>query len=309
MASVMAIVSKALFEKMVPKGVSLGTVVEVDRYVSANKAFDSLGSGNSIFMVTVRPPDEKLWLVAVLDNPTRKGSDWHAANAAPLTDVTATIKKLKFESGTGLAAKKGALGMSLQTPRVLTDADVKLFRDLVAKAHPSGKKITANTAYRAAVDAVIASPKKKKGKASKLGGLRLANGRKPSKGTQADLAKHEVKQLETILGKGKVGTLFDGKLAEDLAEISIVDVVDTATGTPKYQLVLFGYGDGTMFAHGTTKEVVGVCQHGLDGDITPALTRDLALAWIEGAKREKLWPGHIDFDDDELGSDDDDDDE
>lgn len=60
MASVMAIVSKALFEKMVPKGVQPGAVVDIDRYKSAHRAFAGLSEGDAIFLVTVRPPDEAL---------------------------------------------------------------------------------------------------------------------------------------------------------------------------------------------------------------------------------------------------------
>lgn len=141
MPSVLAIVSKAVFEKMVPKNVKLGTVVETDRYLSNNKAFEKLEKGDAIFLVTVRPPDEKLWLVGILESPKRDGTAWVAQpNVTPLTDIASAIPELEFQSGTGLAPKPGALGMSLQTPRALTDSDVKLLRSLgtgtVAAAKP-----------------------------------------------------------------------------------------------------------------------------------------------------------------------------
>lgn len=72
MSSVLAIVSKALFAKMVPKNVALGAVVDTSAYTSSNKTFDGLKKGGAIFLVTVRPPNEKLWLVGVLENPKKK---------------------------------------------------------------------------------------------------------------------------------------------------------------------------------------------------------------------------------------------
>jgi hypothetical protein len=187
MSSVLAIVSKALFEKMVPKDVKLGAVVDTNSYMSNNKTFDGLADGGAIFLVTVRPPDEKLWLVGILENPKKKGETWTAAaNEAPLTDITAAIKKLEFASGTGLKAKKGALGMSLQTPRGLTDDDVKLLRGMI-KGKPVSGKVHAKDAYMKAVDEVV--HKHKKG--GKLGKFRLENRRKPFKGKAADLEASE----------------------------------------------------------------------------------------------------------------------
>src|SRR5688572_28592241 len=183
MPSVFAIVSKALFEKMVPKNVSLGTVVDVDRYVSKNKAFDELEDGDAIFMHTVRPPSEKLWLVAVIEKPKKQGDAWVGkANTTPLTDITPAVKKLVLKSGTGIKAAKGALGMSLQTPRVLTDADVALLRGMAPGAGKAtaAKKVTASSAYAEAVKEAVGTKKKKSKKAApKLGALRFERHRKP----------------------------------------------------------------------------------------------------------------------------------
>lgn len=135
MPSVLAIVSKAIFERDAKLGGrlgGLGDVVPLDRYVSSNKGLTPVAEGGALFLVTVRPPDEALWLVAVLESPTFEGAHWMASNGAknavPLTDVSALKDKLKFSTGAGMSAKKGALGMSLQTPRVLTDEDVALLR-------------------------------------------------------------------------------------------------------------------------------------------------------------------------------------
>jgi hypothetical protein len=128
MPSVLAIVSKAIFEKEA-RGVGEGDVVPLDRYVSKNKGIAPVGEGGGLFLVTVRPPDERLWLVAVLEAPKFDGESWKAAkNVVPIRDITDVKDKIKFTSGTGISAKKGALGMSLQTPRVLTGGDVALLR-------------------------------------------------------------------------------------------------------------------------------------------------------------------------------------
>jgi uncharacterized protein (TIGR02996 family) len=125
MGDVFAIVSKAVFEKQA--GVSLGDVWPVDHYNGTNKVFENtLSGGGRIFMVTVRPPDEQLWLVAVLESPKFdvKKKLWAAApNVVPATDISALRPTLKFASGKGMSQDAGTLGMSLQTPRALGDGD------------------------------------------------------------------------------------------------------------------------------------------------------------------------------------------
>jgi hypothetical protein len=55
------------------------------------------------------------------------GDIWRGArNRHAITDIGALRDKLRFQSGKGIQAKKGALGMSLQTPRVLTAEDSAL---------------------------------------------------------------------------------------------------------------------------------------------------------------------------------------
>lgn len=130
MANIMAIVSKAVFEKMLGKEKpKLGQLLKTKEYVSTNPRLDGLKAGGTLFLVTVRPPKDDLWVVAVLEKPKHNGKAWVAAdNAVTMTDINALKSKLKFDSGAGIQAKPGALGMSLQTPRVLTDADVALLR-------------------------------------------------------------------------------------------------------------------------------------------------------------------------------------
>jgi hypothetical protein len=141
MASVLAIVSKAVFEKMI-RGTAAkpGDVLPVDRYTSTNPGLEPLRDGGSLFLVTVRPPDEELWLVGVLESPRFERGEWKAApNVVPITGLAPVKAKLQFASGTGIKAKAGALGMSLQTPRELTPADVALLRGGKRPAPPAAK--------------------------------------------------------------------------------------------------------------------------------------------------------------------------
>lgn len=129
MPDVMAIVSKAIFEKAA-RGKGVGSLWPTQAYHSANKQLEKLGTGGRLFLVTVRPTAKKgevLWLVGVLESPSFDGEAWTAGrNRRPIADVTAVKDQLRFESGKGLSAGKGSLAMSLQTPRVLTAADAEL---------------------------------------------------------------------------------------------------------------------------------------------------------------------------------------
>lgn len=129
MPDILAIVSKAIFERdgrINGKPLKLGDVWPVDRYNSTAKGLASLDDGGRIFLVTVRPPNEELWLVGMIDSPKSDGYAWISAknNTLPVTNITPLRKTLVFESGKGLSQDKGTLGMSLQTPRVLTPGDV-----------------------------------------------------------------------------------------------------------------------------------------------------------------------------------------
>lgn len=130
---VMAIVSKAIFDKQA-KGAEVGTVVPFDRYTSGNKALEPLRAGGKLFMVTVRSEKERLWLVGVLEKLTPKEGAWVAAekNRYPIADISELRSRITFENGKGITAKPGALGMSLQTPRVLAASDVELLLGAVS---------------------------------------------------------------------------------------------------------------------------------------------------------------------------------
>lgn len=150
MASVLAIVSKAQFEKDVGSGARPGAVYATAIYRSTHAALGSLAQGGALFLVTVRPPDERLWLVAVLESPQLGTDGWRSApNTAPIADVSAVRDKLKFASGAGITARAGALGMSLQTPRQLTDEDERLLRAAAGVAGGTSPSATASTSAKA----------------------------------------------------------------------------------------------------------------------------------------------------------------
>jgi hypothetical protein len=130
--SILAIVSKSEFEKAVTSPV-VGGLWPVTTYFSSNPGLEPLGRGGDLYLVTIRPND-KLWLTAVLRSPKKGAKGWTAkANTAAIRDATSLIKKLRFASGKGLTFGAGKLGMSLQTPRQLTDDDVARFEALLGK--------------------------------------------------------------------------------------------------------------------------------------------------------------------------------
>lgn len=143
MPDILAIVSKAVFEKdarVAGKVVKPGDVWPVDRYNSGHKALQALEGGGRIFLVTVRPPGEELWLLGVVDSPKWDGQSWVAPtpNTLHVTSIAPLRKTLVFESGKGMSQEKGALGMSLQTPRALAASDVaQLFAAAGAEAQPT----------------------------------------------------------------------------------------------------------------------------------------------------------------------------
>lgn len=133
----LAIISKAVFEKEAA-GRKPGDTLPLDRYRSASRHLDPLKSGGRLFLVTVRPPAEALWLVAVLEGLQFQNGEWQSQpNHVPIRDITALIPRLRFDSGKGITATKGALGMSLQTPRVLAAEDVALLWPSSGAAGPT----------------------------------------------------------------------------------------------------------------------------------------------------------------------------
>lgn len=140
MPSIFAIISKSIFERDFGQGVCVGDVLPLDAYRSKGKAFDPLREGGDLFLVTARPED-RLWLVAILETPTFGTDGLRAAapNTVPVTDLSELIPKVKFSTGKGINAKPGKLGMSLQTPRRLSDDDIALIRSRIAVSGPPAR--------------------------------------------------------------------------------------------------------------------------------------------------------------------------
>ena len=160
MPDMMAIVSKAVFEKDA-RGKGIGDTWATDRYISQNKALANLAGGD-LYLVTVRPPDEALWLVAVLRQPTFDSTQWAArANALPIRDISSLKRTLRFANGQGLPEKAGALGMSLQTPRVLTADDRALLGGEPGPAEP--RTVAKRSTKPKAQEAKRAAPKRDHG--------------------------------------------------------------------------------------------------------------------------------------------------
>ncbi len=140
MASVFAVVSKKVFEteaKAGGKALGLGKTWVTSKYKSVVAALNPLKEGGHLFLVTVRPPDEALWLIAVLRDVKAEKDGYSAKpNVMPITDISGFKSKIKFATGSGITAAKGKLGMSLQTPRALTEDDVKLLLSALGGAAP-----------------------------------------------------------------------------------------------------------------------------------------------------------------------------
>lgn len=146
MSNVLALLSRSFFEKdaLIDKKIAaVGDVVPLTEYHASHARLSTLDDGGSLFLVTVRPPYDRLLLVAELESPTHGDGHWEggakrwvaAANRMPVNDVSHLVDQLSFADGKGLRASTlGKLGPALQTPKVLTEADVRLLREAVATA-------------------------------------------------------------------------------------------------------------------------------------------------------------------------------
>jgi len=53
-------------------------VLGFKQYLSTHAALEPLRGGGSLFLVTVRPPDERLWLIGELVGPKHDGKAWNS---------------------------------------------------------------------------------------------------------------------------------------------------------------------------------------------------------------------------------------
>ena len=134
MPSVIAIISKAVFEKEQGRHVAPGSVLAVHTYRSQHAALSPLKQGGSLYLVTVR--EGALWLVAVLRAPRFRGGVWSAApNREPFANINTVLPLLRFGNGKGIDVAPEKLGMALQTPRVLVSEDERAI-DTVLRGKP-----------------------------------------------------------------------------------------------------------------------------------------------------------------------------
>ena len=127
MASILALISRSVFRTL--PVVWLDQVCPLGSYQSRQPAFGKLEPGDAVFVVTVPQHSDALWLVAILEQPVRRGgSIVGRTNTVPITDISA------HKAALGITAKPRKLAMSLQTPRVLTaDAEIGYDKEVLLK--------------------------------------------------------------------------------------------------------------------------------------------------------------------------------
>ncbi|MBN2492959.1 MAG: hypothetical protein JXR96_00105 [Deltaproteobacteria bacterium] len=229
MASMLAIVSRPVFEKEATDEsglLGIGGVYRTGCYRGRNKRLEALGKGDALFLVTVRPPGEQLWLVAVLESPEPTGEGWQAKeNQTPICDISHLLQELKLDTGKGVAAKPGRLAMSLQTPRKLAASDVRLLR-------------AASGSLRL--------------KSEKKSGYAFTNPRKPR--SPEELAPHLQRQLRAL---GEIHGR--ASIEEQLPFLELWDVTGPR-GEVELEAWFYLVDSGSLFMAGSTEEVGKVIQ-------------------------------------------------
>jgi hypothetical protein len=142
MADVMVVVDQINWrKKMRERGADAnpGDVLDWSRYVTRNRFVSRyLEPGDRLFLVTAR--GERLWLVAVYNDVLLEdGRDGEFSfearrpNTTPIVDITQLRSKFRFHTGNRITSKRGMLGNALQTPRMLTDYDLRLLTDALKR--------------------------------------------------------------------------------------------------------------------------------------------------------------------------------
>lgn len=134
----LAIVNKAIFKDEIeePEYGPGDTLDYWHNYVSDHPRLDELTSGSRLFLVCVPPQTNHLWLVAVYESIKRSETGYPQStrkNRTPITDITHLRDKLRFDNGIGIKWRGGVMAQSLQTPRILTEDDVRLLAQAIRK--------------------------------------------------------------------------------------------------------------------------------------------------------------------------------
>lgn len=252
---VLAVVSKAVFEKEARRGgklVGVGDVWPTSLYASHNPNLEALGSGGSLFLVTVRP-DDVLWLVGILESPKKDEKGWRApANTTAVRDVSGLLPLLRFSTGKGVSAERGKLGMSLQTPRQLTDADVSLLRDDHSPTAATSDSDAATLAWR-------------------FDGYR-------SRARWTKLTAKEKALLDSFQGLLEQND-------EDEGGVELVDVVDTVTGAPVALYALWPMSAGVLVDVASGAVLADVVESVFDAHGDDALRERMRAAHEAAAPR------------------------
>lgn len=134
----LAIVNKDIFKDEIeePEYGPGDTLGYWHNYVSDHPRLEELEIGSRLFLVCVPPQTKQLWLVAVYESIKRSERGYPQSttyNRTPITDITHLRDKLRFDNGIGIKWRSGVMAQSLQTPRILTAADVRLLEQAIRK--------------------------------------------------------------------------------------------------------------------------------------------------------------------------------
>ncbi len=131
----LALVNKENYRKFVlAKNKRLGSVVKWRSYENDHQRLDKLPNGGRLFLVSVPPREPKqLLLLAVYEEVGRRGGYPYATapNRIPISDISHLRDSLRFDNGIGLRWRDGKMALALQTPRILSVADVRLLEHAI----------------------------------------------------------------------------------------------------------------------------------------------------------------------------------
>ena len=134
----LAIVNKDIFKNEIeePECGPGDTLNYWHHYESDHPRLAELVPGSRLFLVCVPPQTDHLWLLAVYESIRRSERGYPQSttnNRTPITDITHLRDKLRFDNGIGIKWRGGVMAQSLQTPRILTAADVRLLEQAIRK--------------------------------------------------------------------------------------------------------------------------------------------------------------------------------
>ncbi len=144
---------------------AVGTRLRMDRFVSTEAGLAPLARGGRLYLVTLRPPPEKLWLVAILEDPMFDGTQWIATpSELPITDITELRSGLEFDTGKGWTNWCESCQQTHwygAEPRSLTARDVALLDGAVGMSPVAPRALDSTGSgkrHGALLDAIVENP-------------------------------------------------------------------------------------------------------------------------------------------------------